>query len=173
MRADDLVGVWHLVSFRELDGAGTPGVGPLGDAPRGRLVYTRDGHVSVHMMRGPDPGPVPYMGYAGTWRLDGSRIVHRIEVTPPARLDRHRTDPGGDAGRGPSDAPRPHPRRRGGAPQGPRLAQGPRLVVLCWVLDCLPMLRGPGSPPPCACPPGRRRRRRDPDTGKDRRTKRP
>ncbi|WP_432025923.1 lipocalin-like domain-containing protein [Streptomyces sp. 1222.5] len=92
MRADDLVGVWHLVSFRELDGAGTPGVGPLGDAPRGRLLYTRDGHVSVHMMRGPDPGPVPYMGYAGTWRLEGSRIVHRIEVTPrPDWIDTEQT----------------------------------------------------------------------------------
>ncbi|MFJ8933008.1 lipocalin-like domain-containing protein [Streptomyces sp. NPDC102364] len=82
MRADDLIGAWRLVSFEELDDdTGATSEGPLGAGPCGRLIYTRDGHVSVNMMRGADPGPVPYMGYAGTWRLDGSRVVHRIEVT--------------------------------------------------------------------------------------------
>lgn len=84
MRADDLIGVWRLVSFEEVDDTGATSRGPLGAEPLGRLIYTRDGHVSVNMMRGADPGPVPYMGYAGTWHLDGdgSRVVHRIEVTP-------------------------------------------------------------------------------------------
>lgn len=92
MRADDLIGVWRLVSFEELDDTGTTSRGPLGADPRGRLIYTRDGHVSVNMMRGTDPGPVPYMGYAGTWRLDGSQIVHRIEVTPrPDWVDTEQT----------------------------------------------------------------------------------
>ncbi|MFD7813860.1 lipocalin-like domain-containing protein [Streptomyces sp. NPDC059785] len=86
-------------------GDGPPGDGPLGPRPEGRLVYTGDGHVAVHMMRGgrphagagpaandgpapaayDAPDPVAYMGYAGTWRLEGSsRVVHRIEVTPRA-----------------------------------------------------------------------------------------
>ncbi|MGW6905705.1 lipocalin-like domain-containing protein [Streptomyces sp. NPDC054940] len=82
VRADDLIGVWRLVSFEELDDTGATSRGPLGAEPSGRLIYTRDGHVSVNMMRGADPGPVPYMGYAGTWRLNGSQVVHRIEVTP-------------------------------------------------------------------------------------------
>ncbi|GGL70688.1 hypothetical protein GCM10010129_12740 [Streptomyces fumigatiscleroticus] len=77
----DLVGVWRLVSFEELDETGAPGPGPLGARPAGCLVYTGDGHVSVHMTRGPGSGPAACLGYAGTWRLDGSRVVHRVEIT--------------------------------------------------------------------------------------------
>ncbi|MGK5627221.1 lipocalin-like domain-containing protein [Streptomyces sp. URMC 123] len=51
MRADELVGVWHLVSYHDLDNEGTRHEGPLGPAPRGLLVYTADGHVTVNMMR--------------------------------------------------------------------------------------------------------------------------
>lgn len=90
MATNDLVGVWQLVSFLDLDDAGTTGEGPLGPEPSGLLFYTRDGHVSVHMMRtgasaggdGAEPAPQTYLSYAGTWRRIGEQVVHTITVAP-------------------------------------------------------------------------------------------
>ncbi|MCX4867419.1 lipocalin-like domain-containing protein [Streptomyces sp. NBC_00257] len=86
MNPADLIGVWTLDSFHDIDATGTRAEGPLGAAPRGTLIYTADGRVSVHMMRAPDADPVPgsndYMGYTGTWRVTGSRVTHAIEITP-------------------------------------------------------------------------------------------
>lgn len=81
----DLVGVWRLESFRDVDDGGGPvGEGPLGPDPRGMLVYTADGHVSVSMMRtAPGPGPA-FMGYAGRWSVDAGVVVHRIEISSRA-----------------------------------------------------------------------------------------
>ncbi|MFG2095444.1 lipocalin-like domain-containing protein [Streptomyces sp. NPDC048612] len=84
MTAQELVGVWRLESFRDIDGTGTPQEGPLGPEPRGLLFYSADGHVSVTMMR---TGPAHtersnYMSYAGTWRREGDRVVHTIDVAP-------------------------------------------------------------------------------------------
>jgi hypothetical protein len=85
-RPEQLVGVWRLVSFRDVATDGRTTEGPLGTEPDGLLIYTADGHVSVHMAHtGSEPRPVgatAYMGYAGTWHLDGARAVHKIAVTP-------------------------------------------------------------------------------------------
>lgn len=86
--AADIVGVWSLESFHEIDEAGRTGEGPLGAEPEGFLIYTPDGHVSVNMMR-TGPGATSgsgaaFMGYAGTWRLDGGRLRHRIRVSSRA-----------------------------------------------------------------------------------------
>ncbi|WP_019544756.1 lipocalin-like domain-containing protein [Streptomyces sulphureus] len=81
----DLVGVWRLQAFHDVDEAGRPvGEGPLGTAPDGMLVYTAGGHVSVSMMpTTPGPGP-SYMGYAGDWRAVGGKVVHRIRISSRA-----------------------------------------------------------------------------------------
>ncbi|MEU0900711.1 lipocalin-like domain-containing protein [Streptomyces massasporeus] len=90
----DLVGTWELVAFRELDdeGGGTSD-GPLGPDAGGLLIYAPDGAVSVSMMRresrypgapgptGGQPRTTAYMGYAGTWRLEGTRLSHHVEVS--------------------------------------------------------------------------------------------
>jgi hypothetical protein len=93
--ADDLVGVWRLVAYFELDDAGVTSEGPLGPAPEGLLMYGADGHVAVSMMRTPcGPGPawpdVPdgqetFMGYAGRWRLAGDQVVHQVQVSAHPR----------------------------------------------------------------------------------------
>jgi Lipocalin-like domain len=81
---NDIVGVWRLVSFHDVDDAGRATTGPLGVDPSGVLIYTGDGHVSVSMMRtGPGPAPA-FMGYAGRWHREGEHVTHRIEVTPRA-----------------------------------------------------------------------------------------
>ncbi|MFJ1748142.1 lipocalin-like domain-containing protein [Streptomyces sp. NPDC088116] len=86
MIAADLVGVWTLTSFYELDEAGVQLEGPLGQNPSGMLIYTEDGHISVNVMRTSGTAPTPesrdYMGYAGTWRLKGDQTVHTIQVSP-------------------------------------------------------------------------------------------
>lgn len=83
-----LHGVWHLVSYVDLDPTGGDREGPLGPAPEGVLIYTADGHMSVSMMR---TGAVPedttgrqvetFMGYAGRWRLAGGEVRHAVRVS--------------------------------------------------------------------------------------------
>lgn len=91
--AAGLIGAWQLVEFRELDdeGGGTS-KGPLGPNARGLLIYAPDGAMSVSMMRrdgqpatadlaGGQSRTTEYMGYAGTWRLEGTRLLHHVEVS--------------------------------------------------------------------------------------------
>lgn len=95
MSTVDLVGLWRLISYYDLDDDGLRSEGPLGPDPRGLLIYGADGHLSVNMMR-PDaaPGQTAYLGYAGTWRRsdDETELVHRIEVcSNPAWADTEQT----------------------------------------------------------------------------------
>ncbi|WP_084520066.1 lipocalin-like domain-containing protein [Nocardia mexicana] len=81
MTASDLVGTWELVSYYDIDDADVRTEGPLGDAPRGLLIYNAHGYVSVSMMRtDAAAGAAPFMGYAGTWRQEGTEVVHAIRV---------------------------------------------------------------------------------------------
>ncbi|MEV6555246.1 lipocalin-like domain-containing protein [Nocardia sp. NPDC051756] len=79
MRATDLVGTWELASYLDTDEQGVISEGPLGDAPRGLLIYGVDEHMSVSMMRTGDADP-RYKGYAGTWRITDGKMVHGITV---------------------------------------------------------------------------------------------
>lgn len=81
MNASDLVGTWELVSYYDIDEQGVTSEGPLGDAPRGLLIYGAHGYMSVSMMRTDGAtGATPFMGYAGTWRRTGAEVVHAISV---------------------------------------------------------------------------------------------
>ena len=83
--AGELVGAWRLLSYHDVDEAdGGLSEGPLGPDPRGLLIYTGSGHVSVGMMRG--SGAPSYMGYAGNWRLDGTTVVHEVRVASHGHL---------------------------------------------------------------------------------------
>lgn len=85
MSAEKLVGVWRLVSYVDLDESGNDHEGPLGPDPQGLLIYGDHGHMSVSMMRGDHAtapeGTTHFMGYAGTWRLDGDRVLHRVSIS--------------------------------------------------------------------------------------------
>lgn len=80
MTAADLVGTWELVSYYDIDDADIRSEGPLGADPRGLLIYTAHGFVSVSMMRTDGAPTAPFMGYAGTWRVAGARVLHAIAV---------------------------------------------------------------------------------------------
>ncbi|MFE9580705.1 lipocalin-like domain-containing protein [Nocardia sp. NPDC006044] len=79
MRATDLIGTWELLSYLDTDEQDVVSEGPLGNAPRGMLIYGVDGHMSVSMMRTGGAEPL-YKGYAGTWRIADGRMVHGITV---------------------------------------------------------------------------------------------
>lgn len=79
----DLIGVWRLESFEDLDESGRRAEGPLGPEPAGLLFYSDTGQVSVTMMRTAGEGE-RFMSYAGTWRRDGDLVVHTISVAPQA-----------------------------------------------------------------------------------------
>ncbi|MGA2850205.1 MAG: lipocalin-like domain-containing protein [Terracidiphilus sp.] len=52
---DKLIGAWHLV---RIDATGTDGKSADVAQPKGILIYTRDGHISVQLMY-PKPANVP------------------------------------------------------------------------------------------------------------------
>lgn len=89
MNATDLVGTWELLSYYDIDEHDATSTGPLGEAPRGLLIYGAHGYMSVSMMRtdGATDTP-PFMGYAGTWRRRGTELVHAISIcSNPAWAD--------------------------------------------------------------------------------------
>ncbi len=78
----DLVGAWRLESYVGVEEDGRVVEGPLGPDPAGLLIYSADGHVSVSMMRTDSEAEATrFMGYAGTWRLDGEQVVHAVSVS--------------------------------------------------------------------------------------------
>jgi hypothetical protein len=82
LAGDELIGVWRLRSYTELDEGGATRPGPLGTRPDGLLIYEPTGFMSVSMMAGGDPGQETFMGYAGRWQLVGEhRVVHLIAVS--------------------------------------------------------------------------------------------
>ncbi|SBW24379.1 hypothetical protein FDG2_4131 [Candidatus Protofrankia californiensis] len=100
-RLSALAGVWQLISFVVADHNGNILGMPMGTQPSGLLVYTVDGHVSVHL-RDPRrhtssasvPGFAhgshgdaesiamnnPYIGYCGTYRLSGDQVIHHVQA---------------------------------------------------------------------------------------------
>ncbi|BCY13451.1 lipocalin-like domain-containing protein [Actinoplanes sp. L3-i22] len=75
------VGTWRLVSFDQADADGRTLAGPLGAQPRGLLIYTPEGHLSVSMMSTTAGQTPQFMGYAGRWRIDGAHLIHQIHVS--------------------------------------------------------------------------------------------
>ncbi|OLT12363.1 hypothetical protein BJF78_03830 [Pseudonocardia sp. CNS-139] len=83
LSGDELIGVWRLCGYTELDEDGGTRPGPLGTEPEGLLLYEATGFMSVSMMAGgPPASPESFMGYAGRWRLAGDRrVVHLVAVS--------------------------------------------------------------------------------------------
>src|SRR5512143_4053434 len=98
MRQQQFLGTWKLVSavFRRPDGTA---IQYLGDNPMGMLIYTLDGHMSVHLVRRDRPrfatedrmGGTPeqvraafigYQGYFGTYTVNEAEgsVTHHIEA---------------------------------------------------------------------------------------------
>ncbi len=95
VRAEDrsIVGAWRLKSFVRVTADGAQ-YDQLGAHPDGYLLYSADGRMSVLMVDGDRPAPKhsppdpaeraalheTMLAYAGTYRVDGDKIVHHIEM---------------------------------------------------------------------------------------------
>ena len=98
-----LIGTWRLVEFWDRDSSSGPLVYRYGRNPSGYFVYDPTGHVSIQIMRGPDPFRVDsargeqwfergtldelrhasgdFRAYFGTYAVDSARglIWHNVE----------------------------------------------------------------------------------------------
>jgi hypothetical protein len=78
-----LVGTWRPVEFVDWDSTGRR-TSLLGPEPRGYLIYTASGHVSLHIFG----ARLPYESYVGIYSVDARHGVvnHQIEAasTPEA-----------------------------------------------------------------------------------------
>ena len=98
-----LVGTWRLVEFWDRDSLTAPFVYRYGQRPTGYFTYDGTGHVSIQIMRGPDPFRVDstrgeawflhatpdelrraaqdYRAYFGTYTVDSARrtVLHQVE----------------------------------------------------------------------------------------------
>ena len=74
--ANPLVGTWRPVSF--IDWVDGKPQYPLGKNPRGYLIYTASGHVSLHLFWPPQG----YESYVGRYSVDAGHGVvnHQIEA---------------------------------------------------------------------------------------------
>jgi Lipocalin-like domain len=83
---DRLVGGWRLTGFAETAGDRTEH--PLGDDPRGTILYTPDGYMSAQLA---GPGPYDdddqpdayYIAYSGPYDVDENNqtVTHHVQVS--------------------------------------------------------------------------------------------
>ena len=81
---------------------------PYGQPAAGLFIYTPGGHLSLHLHSNPPPagfegrptdselGAVAraYIGYYGTWRIEGDKVIHHIEgAMRPNRIGQHAERP--------------------------------------------------------------------------------
>lgn len=75
---DALIGVWRLLSVETPTAAGAREY-PFGERPAGALIYLANGSMAVHIS-GSDMAAGRLLAYGGTWRIEGDRVVHDVEV---------------------------------------------------------------------------------------------
>lgn len=96
--AVELVGTWRLLAWRRVAEDGTITY-PLGEDAWGRLVYTPNGRMAVHIAAADRPRletsdpPLggdtekraaaysTFLAYGGSYDLDGDTVVHRVEAS--------------------------------------------------------------------------------------------
>src|SRR5262249_41486158 len=69
-----IVGTWRLVRAEAFDANGKPQPPPYGGAPLGRVMFTSSGRMMAMTGHGRE-----YNTYAGTYTLDGKRLITRVD----------------------------------------------------------------------------------------------
>jgi hypothetical protein len=96
--SDSIVGVWRLDSFESRDAEGAASY-PMGERPRGLLIYTATGWMSVHVAHADraafasdDPLLATeveqarafvgaFIFYSGRYEVEGERVRHVVETS--------------------------------------------------------------------------------------------
>jgi hypothetical protein len=92
VKPSDLVGVWKLVKYITVLNHSTEELYPYGENPKGYLIYTAEGFVSVNIMRGnrtlqssslEEKAEVSenFGGYAGRYTISGNTVTHYPEIS--------------------------------------------------------------------------------------------
>ena len=93
----DLIGTWELVAWTSVVDD-EERQGPMGESPRGQLIYHPDGGMSVAMCVAERPSfgtrlfllgtadqrraaALTYLSYAGTWELEGDHVIHHVQYS--------------------------------------------------------------------------------------------
>lgn len=80
-----LIGAWHLI---RIDAPGSEGKSALGPQPKGMLIYTRDGHMSVQLMYPPSANALSneyvqdgYEASFGTYNVNEAAhtVTHHVQ----------------------------------------------------------------------------------------------
>jgi hypothetical protein len=75
---DDVLGAWELVSFVARNAATGEDRHPLGNVPRGLILYTADGHMSAQLA---DSNMGGYISYGGRFSVDEQTSTLHHDVT--------------------------------------------------------------------------------------------
>ena len=75
---DKLVGSSRLVKYEELPVDGSPAKLPLGDRPKGYIIYSADGFMAAFLSSTDETSKADPIAYAGPYSVDEARrVVHQ------------------------------------------------------------------------------------------------
>jgi hypothetical protein len=75
---DNLVGVWRLLKYEEFPVDGSPMTLPLGDRPKGYIIYSEDGYMAALLSATDAKSKADPIAYAGPYSVDeDQQVVHQ------------------------------------------------------------------------------------------------
>lgn len=78
MLKNKLIGAWRLLTYEELSVDGSPPTHPLGDRPKGYIIYSADGFMSAFLSSTDEKSKAGAIAYAGPYSVDEERqVVHQ------------------------------------------------------------------------------------------------
>lgn len=75
---NDLVGSWRLIKYEESSTDGSPSTLPLGDKPKGYIIYSADGFMAALLSSTDEQSHANPIAYAGPYSVDEEQhVVHQ------------------------------------------------------------------------------------------------
>lgn len=87
---DQLIGAWKLVSYVEEPVDGSPSFRPLGEHPKGIIMYTPDGYMSAQLSKPDRPNFASGDWFAGTAEDYKNEATSYIAYSGPFHVDEDR-----------------------------------------------------------------------------------
>lgn len=87
----DLIGTWKFISYLRTDPTTGKNANIMGEAPKGYLVYTREGRMMVIVVSDKQQPPKvdedrislhkQMVAYSGRYTVDAGRVIHHVDVS--------------------------------------------------------------------------------------------